>query len=367
MNGRSEGLNLLDFLAGGISRRDPVIEAVLSDENGRGATADEADGLARFIDCYTRTDDVRNHRGYGLEMIVKLFAGLRRRISESDGVLLRRFLALTERRGDSIWGNALNMKRVFETYFTDIACYVAENTNRSDSDVLTDGDFERDGSWTLAGGAVFSRDARFSGGRGVSFGGAGGESCSQSADRLVPGGIYALHFFLYGKCGVVVENGGRYWNANEQRFSGDTVLEWVDDEVVNVFESPGAWDNVHCFVALPEDTRGLTVKFAGMEGEPAFVDYARLYPKPPNSSFTLVLRHGGYAFGENTLRLAADGEDPMEGINYEDESYFERAFVTGPFGVSASRTFGAVLDTVRPLGIQTFVEFVGRETEERED
>jgi len=221
------------------------------------------------------------------------------------------------------------------------------------------------GKWAAA--RVRSHAARFSGRYGVRFGGAGGEYCvQQQVDRLVTAGVYTLHFFLNGRCGVVIENDGRFWNANSQRFSGDTVLEWEDAEVVNVFKSP-AWNNVHCFLVLPEDTRNLTIRFVGMEGSWAYIDYVRLFAKPANPSYTLVLQYEGYATSEKTLHLAADGEDPVYGIDFENERFFDNAFIVGPEGVTGSPAFRAVLDTVRPLGIQTFVEFVGRETVEQEE
>jgi len=359
------GLNLLDFLATGINKQDPAIRAILSDENGEGAVANETEALAGFIDYYTRTGDVRNHRGGSLEMITGLFARQRRRLLEDDGILLRRFLALTERGGDTIWGNVLNMKHVIEAYFTDIVCHVAESTG--ENNMLDDGDFESDYAWTMGGGAARSHDARFSGRFGVCFGGAGGEYCAQQqVDRLVTAGVYTLHFFLNGRCGVVIENDGRFWNANPQRFSGDTVLAWEDEEVVNLFESP-EWNNVHCFIVLSEDTRNLTVRFTGIEGSRAYIDYVRLFPKPANPSYTLVIQYEGYRVTEKTLHLAEDGEDPVYGVDYENESYFDNAFVVGPAGVSGSRAFRALLDTVRPLGIEAFVEFVGKETIEQEE
>jgi len=213
-----EGLDLLDFLATGINKADPSIQVVLSDENGEGAIANEATELVAFIDYYTRTDDVRNHKGYTLEMIAKLFAKLRRRVSETDEVLLRRLLALVERKRDTIWGNALNMKHVFETYFKDITCYVAENTNDTETDILDNGDFESSDAWALEGGAAYSYDARFSGKRGLYFDG-GGQFCIQQLERLIVAGNYTFHFFLHGKCGIIIEReDGKYWNANDQEF-----------------------------------------------------------------------------------------------------------------------------------------------------
>jgi hypothetical protein len=361
-----EGLNLLDFLATGINREDPCIQAVLSDGNGEGAAANEIEALVRFINYYTRTDDVRNHEGYTLEMIVKMFSKLRRRVTETDEVLLRRFLALTGRKGDAIRGNALNLKHVFETYFRYITCYVAENTGDTASNILDNGDFEFDDTWALGGGAAYAYVARFSGKRGLYFDG-GGESCVQRLERLVLAGTYTLHFFLRGKCGVIIEReDGKYWNANSQEFSGGTVLEWEDNEVWNIFEKPNGWDDAFCFVKIPEDIHKLVIKIMSIDGETAAVDYVRLFPKPPNPSYTLVFQYEGYSITEKSLHTGAGGEDPIPGVDYKHESYFDHALIVGPAGVSQSQAFRDVLDVVRPRGIQAFAEFVEKNIVEQE-
>jgi len=349
-----ESLNLLDFLAAGINKEDPAIKAILSDENGEGATAGEIEALAGFIHYYTRTNDVGKHRGKSLEMIIKLFTKLRRRIEETDDILLRRFIALTARKRDAIWGNPLNLKHVFETYFKDITCFVAENT--SENSLLANGDFEEeDGTWTLDGGAAYAADARFSGNRGLFFDGGSGETCAQELRRLFFAGNYTFHFFLNGKCGVIItDESGRYWNAD------DTVLEWADDEVINYFESPDGWNNVFCFIVLPEDIHGLSIQFASAEGETARIDYARLFAKPLNSSYTLVFQYGGYSEHGKLFRMGEGGADPIPGIDYEDKSYFDHAFIVGPHGAMQSQAFKNVLEIVRPRGIQAFSDFVGK-------
>jgi hypothetical protein len=343
-----EGLNLLDFLATGINKADTCIQAIFSDENGEGAAANEVEELVKFINYYTRTDDVRNHTGYTLDIIVKMFSKLRRRITEADAVLLRRFLALTERKGDVIWGNALNLSHVFETYFRDIKCYVAENTNGADTNILNNGDFEFDDYWELDGGA--------------------GEACVQRLEWLISAGNYTFHFFLRGKCGVVIKrDDGKYWNANDQKFSGDRVLEWVDDEVINIFENPYGWNDAFCFIILPEDTRGITVEFLSIENETAAIDYARLFVKPLNPSYTLVFQYEGYLISDKSLHTGAVGEDPVQGVDYKYESYFDHAFIVGPLGISQSQAFKYALDITRPRGIQVFAEFIEREIVEPEE
>ena len=360
-----EGLNLLSYLASGINKEDPIIKAVLSDENGEGAVANELEALVEFINYFTRTDDVRNHKGKSLEMIVKMFTKLRRRVNENDEVLLRRFLALTYRRGDTIWGNALNIKHVFETYFIGIECFIAEYTG--ETNILPDEDFENDNSWALGGGAVFTYESRFSGLRGLSFSGIAGETFLQIVSRLFNAGNYTFHFMLKGKCGVIIQReDGKYWNGNDQEFSGDVILEWVDEEYINRFDNPHGWDDAFCFLVLPEDENELTITFVSTEGEPAFIDYARLYVKPLNPSYTLILNYSGYKVTDQTLHIGVDGEEPIEGLDYSRESYFDHAFIIGPLGVPQSQAFKSVLDKVRPRGIQAFTEFVERNVMEEE-
>jgi len=256
------------------------------------------------------------------------------------------------------------MKHVFETYFKGVTCYVAENTG--ENSLLNNGDFEDDGFWELGGGAGYTEEERLSGKRGLYFGGNGGETCIQRFERPVDAGNYAFHFFLKGKCGLVIQDGeGRYWNANDQAFNGGAVLEWADGETVNIFEKPDGWDNAYCFIKAPETVPGgVTFKFYGLEGETAFIDYARLYTKPPNSSYTLIFQYEGYAVTGRSLHLGENGEDPAQGADYENESYYDRAFIVGPTGVSQSQAFKSVLDLVRPKGIQAFVEFIEKNTAE---
>jgi len=357
MNER-EGLNLLDFLPTGINKNDPVIQAIFSDFEGEGAAAREIEELIAFINYYTRTADVKNHQGASLEMIVKLFAGLRRQIEESDGQLLRRMRALTERKGDAIWGNALDMKHVFEVYFADIEAFVYENTN--EESILPNGDFEEDGAWEFEGGAALDSGARFSGKRGLYLTGTPGELCTQHIDRWFISGVYTFHFFLKGRCGVIIKNeAGQYWNADER------ILAWTDTEVVNSF-SRTDWDDAFCFIVLPAAMQRLTVQFTGVEGEEAYIDYARLFVKPENPSYTIVIQYEGYTVAEKTMHLGAGSEDPDQGIDYAQERYFDHAYIVGLKGSYRSEVYRWVLDIVRPRGIQAFVEFVEKTQEEQE-
>jgi hypothetical protein len=355
------GLSLLENLATGIKKEDPAIKAILSDENGEGATANELEAVFKFINYYTRTTDIKNHKDTSLETLAQLFTKLRRRIHESDSTLLRRLCALTYRRGDTVWGNALNLKHIFEDYFYGIICYIAENTNKEN--LLLNGDFEYEGAWNLDG-CVYDYQARFSGLHGLLFDGTPG-SCEQTVEQVFDAIHYTFHFMLYGKCGVIIQReDGKYWNANDQVFSGETVLEWVDEEYINIFDKPDGWDNASCVIILPEDAHALTIKFVSIDGETAWIDYARLHVKPKNPSYTLILQYMGYTITDKTLHLGVNGDDPIPAVNYDLESYFDSAFVIGPDGSSQSQIFDMLLRMVKPCGIQVFTEFVGKKEKE---
>jgi hypothetical protein len=353
-----EGLNLLDFLPTGIDKSDPVIQAIFSNDDGEGAIADEIEELLAFIRYYTETNNVKNHRSYTLEMICRLFTKTIRQLEEDDPRLLRRMLALTVRGGDIIWGNAADIEHVFEAYFSGIKAYVCENTNAVS--FFEDGDFEKDDAWVLTGNAQYTGDARFSGIRGLFFDGTPG-SCSQTAADLVEG-VYVLHFFLMGQCGVKIrDNLGRYWNAKAE--ADNYLLRWETAEVINHFES-GTWKNVFCFIVLP-DSGTLTVEFVSLDGKEASVDYARLFSKPLNPSYTVVVQYGGFKLSDKTLHLGTGTVDPIADIDYQQESYFDHAYIVGRQGAYKEVVYNSVLDIVRPRGIQAFIEFVEKtETEE---
>jgi hypothetical protein len=347
-----EGLNLLDYLPTGIDKTDPVIQAIFSDGVGNGAIANELDKLVDYIGYYTANDDVQRHHKYTLEMIARLFAKIRRQIQEDDARLLRRMLALTERTGDTIWGNASNMEHVFEMYFMGIKAYVCENTNFEN--LIENGDFEDDDVWEFEGSVEYTNEARFSGKRGLFFSGMPG-SCSQTLEHL-PQAVYTLHFFLSGKCGVKIRNEhGKYWNAKAE--PNNYILQWEDDEVINYFKSDD-WKDVYCFVVLQEGPSLMKIEFVPVDGKIANIDYVRLFEKPLNSSYSIVVQYEGYKLSERTLHLGEGQDDPIDGVNYDKESYFDHSYIIGRHGAYRNEVYEALLNSVRPRGIQAFVEFV---------
>jgi hypothetical protein len=345
-----EGLNLLDFLPTGMDRSDPVLQAVFSNDAGQGAIANELEALRSFIRYYTETDNVKEHRGYTLEQITRLFANVSRQLEEDDERLLRRMRALTERRGDTVWGTATDLEHLFETYFAGINAYVCENT--SADTLLANGDFEAEEGWELTGGAGYTDEARFSGKRGLFFDGTPG-ACAQTLE-LSPA-VYTLHFFLLGRCGVIIrDRHGRYWDATAE--PDNYRLRWQDAAVINDFESAD-WNDVSCFVVLPEET-AVTITFVSVDGKAGSIDYVRWFLKPRNPSYTIVVQYEGFRVSGKTLHLGVGNEDPVDGVHYQKASYFDHAYIIGRQGAYKEEVYNAILDRVRPRGIQALVEFV---------
>jgi hypothetical protein len=105
---------------------------------------------------------------------------------------------------------------------------------------------------------------------------------------VLAAGVYTLHFFLKGTCGVSIRDAaGNYWNGDEK------ILSWVSGAYSNQF-SCAEWDDVFCFIVLNEDAPRLTIKVTGIEGAAGCIDYVRLFVKPMNHSYTIVIQYEGY-------------------------------------------------------------------------
>jgi hypothetical protein len=349
-----EGLNLRKYTATGINKEGEIYKSVFSDDEGDGALALELDAAVDFINYYTKTDDVRNHKGNSLDLIIKEFTKLNRRVFEKDEIYLRRFLAVTERKKDLVWGTKWNIRHIFEMYFAGVEVFVAENT--SEENLIINGDFEEDaGGWNIEGGAEISYSARLSGSRGLYFNRTPG-AASQSVN--LERGVYVLHFFLQGNVGVEIKNSaGKYWDMNS--------LEWLDNPSVNKFES-GSWEDKSMFIKIiPTDGDERTIKFIGSDDYVTTLDYVRLHRKLPYPTYTVIIKYEGYAIADKTLHLGKGMEDPDPAITwYPRESYFDNSYVVGRIGAYRKEVYFSLLELIRPKGIRAFVETIERVSEE---
>jgi hypothetical protein len=352
MSELKEGANLIEFMASGINKNDPVFQAIFSNPEGEGAIANELEEVVKFIDYYTKTDDVVNHKGDTLDLIIQMFTKFDRYLGESDTAYLRRMQAITQRKGDKIWGNKWDIIHVFETYFPGRRIYLCENTSSLETNSIINGDFEEPGGWVLGSGAVIARDARFSKDRGLLFNGSG--ICTQSI-TVIHGGVYTLHFFLKGECNIQIQcNDGQYWNAKS--------LSWLASPTLNNY-SREEWDNDFMFIRAG-DNSVLTVTFKATAEKAAYIDYVRLFKKEKNPSYTIIVNHEGFPTIGKTLHLAAGGEDPSHDVlDYSNESYFDHSYIVGSKSSYTHNIYSEILDIIRPKGIKAYVEFAERATD----
>ncbi|MHB9296087.1 hypothetical protein PilKf_01841 [Pillotina sp. SPG140] len=368
----TEGEQLLANIATGISKEDPVIQALIYDsQKNHGAIADAFEEVKAFVDYYTHTPSVQDHTTDSLDTIVRLFTGLERRgttwSKERDPSYLRRMQACTVRNNDKVWGTKWNITHALTHYFPNSHCFVIENTDSIANNLVIAGDFEKEDeygtylpeveAWTLTGGASMSRaiDTTFSGRWGLVVP-VGTSACASQTIHLEPG-MYTLHAFINGCCGVSIrDSAGNYYHAPD--------FNWQETPYVPIVESGAgeagtAWKPIQYFIRVVQPD-AITIGFHAVDRErEAAVDYVRLFHKLKNPSYTIIVYYAGYDIDISYAHLSVGTEDPTEQIpDYRKESYYEGSFIVGMAGPGHVYRYGMLFDRFKPVGVECFVEKV---------
>jgi hypothetical protein len=343
-----QGSELIKNLPGGFNEADPTIQALFFDGDSDGALANEFEALINYVDSYTRSDDVENQTGEMLEKTVSFFIGMERYFEETDAALINRFMAITARAGDSVWGTGWNIKHVFEKYFPSANVFIVENTGESTANKLLDPDFEGETGWTLAG-CTLETSARFSKSKGLLLPGSG--TCKQIISLAV--GTNSLNFFLKGSCSVkIIDASGNYWNGQNH--------SWQIAEYTNTFSS-NEWANQQLFI-ITKSMTNITLNFCGVNGTLGYVDHGSLVEKFSYGTFTVVINFSGEVVG-NVLHLSGGTKDPdaVAIPDYSKAGYFDQVFMTGVAAGFAKDIYQDILDLIKPFGIKAFLEFAERD------
>lgn len=343
-----QGAELLKNLPGGLNLTDPTIEAIVSDDAGDGALANEFDDLIEYVDSYTQNDDVDNHVGEMLDKTVDFFIGMERYFEESDTALVNRFKAITARAGDLVFGTPWNIKHVFEKYFPTATIYVIENTGASAANMMLDSDFEGETGWSLDG-CTLDSGARFSKAKGLLLPGAG--TCQQNI--AVTAGTFSLHFFLKGSCIVkITDDAGMYWNSS--------TMTWQLAEHGNAFTAKD-WADQQMFI-IKKSVSSLKVKLCGVSGSTGYVDHGSFVEKYTYGTFTVVVNFSGEVVGD-VMHLAGGttDPDPLKVPDYSKAGYFDQVFFTGVSAGFAKDIYQDILDLIKPFGIKAYLEFAERD------
>ena len=81
------------------------------------------------------------------------------------------------------------------------------------------------------------------------------------------------------------------------------------------------------------------------------VDLITLDKKKNYPCFVVYVWFDGVMVGGNTLHLSQDGEDPIPGLKYDKESYFDNTFFSGVSGNTfAADVYQDILNMVKAAG-----------------
>jgi hypothetical protein len=430
-----EGQLLLSYLPTALNPCDPLVQALFSDQNGFGALANECENLKRFIDYHSHAASIQEHYGSTLDSLALLFTTLKRYTNESDDAYRTRITAVMTRNNASVWGTKGDISRFIAHYLfhstasslslfhsalshpsLETLCFILENTDHPDNNLLPAGDFEESQNptelWTLHDNACIKEDIDrvFTGLQALFI-----EPEIRDTEELeavaeqsieLSAGVYTLHYFVRGPGELVVLNSsGQYYNANYD------VLAWQDEPFSNAlpYTPPQfykEWSDRYFFIKLPLDDT-ITVRFINnsntvclLEGamrlgsgstDPhgktvyekesyfgysfpitdfvsktynkytAVFDHVQLFHKLPYPSCTALVYYEDYqtVVNENVIRLAAGDEDDEPEVipNYKKQSYYhEKNYIYGRAGTFTAERLAVIFNMVKPLGIRLFYE-----------
>lgn len=239
-----------------------------------------------------------------LEKIVDFFSFIEKFTDETDKSLRARFAALFKRSDDNKWGSPLNIKHVFEQYFSLAEIFVVENTNDSIENLIENGDFEKSDTQWIFQNAELAREARFCKGLGALLYGED-SSISQSIE-VESNHSYFLHFFHNGdgKVGFTRLSDGKWWD--------NTNKTWTNQESFAEFNSD-KWQDYSIWIRTEDFNDTVKIVIKSKEDKKLYVDYARFYLKHPYPSFTVIIHFEGKS-SMSAMALAGGREDPVKNV-----------------------------------------------------
>ncbi len=321
--------NLLDFMPLGVSHTDPLLNALMSDDEGEGGIANEIRAVCQYIDYISKTNDFHLFENAELKIIAEYFAGLSQYNNGNESAFRLLFEAVMQRGGAKVFGTKTDILGVFRTIMPpEVVVDIVENTGEENK--LLNPDFLfMDENWVLEGSAELSDADCFVGKFSCRlFGGDG--VLSQLWEATAGNSIYVAHIFIRGaaRCAVFDVNENKYWNAE--------TFEWQDAETYSILKSKTGniadeWENDYIFIATPVGSLFFTLIFR-FSDEECLIDHIRLYVKPAHPSFSLLLRYTGTHTAERTVMLdkTYPRGDPGFSEDYSGKTYIDNSFIADP-------------------------------------
>lgn len=271
---------------------------------------------------------------------------------------MKRNKSIFVRGGDVTFGTTWNVKHVFEYYFPGAKIFLLDNIGRWENNILINSNFESSvpseiAKWTLSGCAI-NKDGAFSGEKGVFFTSNNG-TVSQVA-AVEKDKIYFVTCMVNGNATFSVKGA-----------SGDTKNLYLVGDVMGSDSGQArsvvtdGWRFIQFFFKANK-TENITVTVKGTLGSK--VDLITLDKKKNYPCFVIYAWFDRVTIGGNTLHLAKRGNDPVPGLKYDKESYFDNTFLSGTSGnVFATDIYQDILNMVKPAGAMADIVLLTRETE----
>lgn len=349
------GKRLFDNLPPKFNRNGEILNALIANNEGTGALEKMFLYGDTVKENYAKADNVYEMASGLIDQTMDMFSFFERFYNESDGSFVKRNKSIFVRGGDITFGTAWNVQHVFEYYFPAAKIFLVDNIGRWTENILVNSNFESDlpseiAKWTMTG-CVLNKDGAFSGGKGVYFTSNG--IVSQSA--MVDGGKY---YFV--TCAV---NGHVTINVTDK--SGNNKTLYTIGEKINGSGGSGRsvdtenWRFIQMFF-FADKTEELKISISG--DKDSKVDLITLDKKKDYPCFVVYAWFDGVMVGGKTLHLSKSGEDPIPGINYNKESYFDDTFFSGVSGNTfAADIYQDILNMVKAAGTKGDIVLLTKE------
>lgn len=337
------GKRLREHFSPKFNKSGEIFGALVANENGTGAIEQMFKYGDTVMETYAKSGNVYELDSALLDQAMKVLSYFERFYNESDESFVKRNKSIFIRNYDETFGTVWNLKHVFEYYFPGARIFSIDNIGLWTNNLLVNSSFESNepeeiNMWEL-GNAVISSLGAFAGEKGVVFQNNG--VIKQSVQ--VENGYYFVTVAIKGKGDIEVigENG----NAKKLFKIGEKIVDGVGSKRR---VSTNDWDFVQLFFHCDE-TETISVNVYGdMDTK---LDLVTLDKKENYPRFVVYVWFDGVSIGDKTLHLSTEGEDPIEGIDYDKESYYNNAFFVGSSGKSfAEDIYNDILNMVKAAG-----------------
>lgn len=350
------GKRLISNFSPKINKSGLIFSSIVANDKGNAVLEKMFIEGDKVMKEFAGASDVYEMKGDTLDMAMKVLSPFERFYNETDESFIKRNKAIFIRNGNTTWGTKWDVMKVFEFCFPTAKVHVLENIGKWQNNLLINSSFESQiqteiDAWQYLNCEVNGTGC-FSGEKGVIFTESG--SVSQSAE--IEKGIYFVTFAAIGKTNVEII--GSDGISKKLYFMGEKITEGEGHS--RVFQSDEWKFNQVFFISDKNET--VTVKVGGEPG--AKVDLVTLDKKTVYPRFTVYVWFDEIEVGESTLHLSQNGDDPIPGVNYDKESYFDRSFFIGSTGKTfADDIYNEILNVVKAAGTKGEIAILTKEGE----